>query len=78
MQTDNRFETYFTEASDLIKKTWPKFTDVELTRINGNFDSFLFYLKDFYGNFPMNEAIARSKLQKLFDTMDDKLFTKRK
>lgn len=74
--TPNRMETYWPEAREFIKKTWPRFTDVELDRINGNFDRFLFYLREFYNNFPLQEAIARQKLQRLFNALDKKQFQK--
>lgn len=75
MHTDNRFETYWNQARDFIRNEWPQFTDVELNRVNGNYDLFLHYLKEFYHDFPLQEAVARGKLQKLFNTLDDKLFT---
>lgn len=78
MHTDNRFETYWNQAKDFIRTEWPKFTDVELNRINGNYDLFLRYLKEFYNGFPLQEAIALGKLQKLFNALDDKLFTSKK
>lgn len=70
--TPNRMQTYWSETRAFIQENWPKITDVDLDRINGNFDNFLFYLKQYYNNFPLNEAIARGKLQKFFNAMDDK------
>lgn len=64
-------QTYWTDSQTFIKANWPKFTDVELTRINGNYDSFLKYLNDLYGNFPLTEAIAREKLYKFYNTLDE-------
>ena len=76
MHTDNRIQTYWTETKDFIKKTWPKFTDVELGHINANYDKFLEYLKEFYGNFPLNEAIARDKMRLFFNKLDEASFNK--
>ena len=70
--TNNRMQKYWPETREVIKKTWSKFTDVELGRINGNFDKFLEYLLEYYGGFPMTEAIARSKLNTFFNDMDQK------
>lgn len=68
--TPNRLETCWKEARPFIKKTWPRFTDVELDRINGNFDKFLFYLNEFYNNFPLTEALARDTLQKFLNEIE--------
>ena len=70
MHTNNRFETFWEPTKTFIKANWPKFTDVELSKINGDYDVFLKYLKDLYNNFPLEEAIARGKLQKFFNDLD--------
>ena len=70
--TNNRLQRHWREAKPFIKATWPKFTDVELSRINGDFDQFLFYLEEFYGDFPRTEAVARGKLQVFLNDMDAK------
>lgn len=72
--TSNRMETFWPETREFIKKTWPKFTDVEINRINGDYDLFLKYLKEFYNNFPLMEAIALDKLQKFFNYQEEKNF----
>jgi|GEM_PF-2083994 hypothetical protein len=72
--TENRLETYWTEAQVFIQKIWPKFTSVELSHVNGNFDTFLVQLKRLYNDFPKNEAIARQKLQIFFNKMEELAF----
>lgn len=72
MHTNNRMQRHWAEVREFIRKNWSKFTDVELSRINGDFDKFLVYLKEFYGNFPFTEADARGKLQFFFNEMDEK------
>jgi len=69
-------QTYWPQTQQFIKSTWPKFTDVELKHIDGNFDVFLKYLKEYYNNFPLTEAIARQKLQRFFNKLDDEQFKK--
>jgi len=75
--TDNRMQAYWTETCAFIKENWPKFTDIELNQIDANYDRFLVYLKEMYNNFPKNEAIAREKLQKFYNTLDEKQFQKK-
>lgn len=72
--TENRLETYWQDAQIFIQKNWPKFTAVELSHVNGDFDAFLVQLKRLYNNFPLNEAIARQKLQVFFNKMEEKAF----
>jgi uncharacterized protein YjbJ (UPF0337 family) len=70
MHTNNRLQRHWPEVKEFIRESWPKFTDVELSRIHGDFDKFLGYLKEFYDNFPLNEALARDKLQAFLNKMD--------
>jgi hypothetical protein len=77
MHTPNRLETYWDESKIFIKQNWPKFTDVEFKHINGNFDEFLRQLKLLYNNFPMEEAVARQKLQFFFNRMEERQFAKK-
>lgn len=70
IHTNNRMQRHWKEVGDFIGQNWPKFTAVELKRINGDFDVFLTYLKEYYGNFPQTEAVARGKLQAFFNEMD--------
>ena len=72
MNTNNRMQTYWNETTTFIKTVWPQFTDVELGKINGSYDKFLVYLKEFYGNFPLNEAIARDRLKIFYNTLPEK------
>lgn len=72
--TANRFQTFWPQAKDFIKQMWPKFTDVELGRIDGDYDTFLEYLSEFYNDFPKTEAIARDKLKKLFNYLGEQQF----
>lgn len=72
--TPNRLETYWNEAKTFIVANWPKFTDVELAHVNGDFDEFLRQLKTLYGNFPFEEAKARAKFQVFFNQLDEKQF----
>jgi len=76
LHTNNRMQTYWPETKEFIRKNWPEMTAVELERINGNYDKFLFYLKEYYNNFPLNEAIALTKLQKFYNELDEKRFQK--
>lgn len=71
MHTNNRMQRHWEETKTFIKETWPKFTDVELNRISGDWDKFSFYLKEFYDRFPLGEAIARDKMQCFHDRMDE-------
>lgn len=68
--THNRLQAHWNEARGFIHQNWPKFTKSELDHINGDYDRFLAILKDLYGGFPMTEAIARSKLQRLFNQIE--------
>lgn len=70
--TNNRMQKHWAETRGFIKKTWPKFTEVDLNRINGDFDRFLDCLLEFYNGFPMTEALARAKLNSLFAELDEK------
>lgn len=74
MPTPNRLETHWKDAQLFIKRQWPKFTDVECARINGDYDVFLKYLKDLYNDFPLEEAKARARLQKFFNEMEARQF----
>lgn len=70
--TNNRMQRHWAETKIFIKSTWPRITDVELNRINGDFDQLAFYLKEFYNDFPRNEAVARDRLQRFLNQMDAK------
>lgn len=70
--TNNCMQKHWTETRDFIKKTWPRFTEADLNRINGNFDKYLDYLLEFYGGFPLMEALARDKLNTFFADLDKK------
>ena len=70
--TNNRMQRHWEEVASYIKSEWSQIGDVELARINGDFDKFIFYLKEYYGNFPFNEALARGKLQKILNDLDNK------
>lgn len=72
MHTNNRMERHWEETKVFIRKTWPKFTEVELSRINGNYDKFMGYLREFYNDFPRSEALARDKMQYFLNAMDAK------
>lgn len=72
--TENRMQKHWATARTFIKEKWPQFTDVQLDRINGNYDLFNDYLKEYYGGFPLTEATARAQLKKLFDALDEKYF----
>jgi hypothetical protein len=74
--TANRMQEHWTEAKLFIKKTWPKFTEVELKRINGDFDRFLATLHELYNDFPAREAEAREQLNRLFNRLDEARFKK--
>ena len=77
METDNPLKTYWPHVKEFIRSEWPKFTDVELNRINGDYDQFCFYLKDFYQGFPKTEAIARDKIRKFINSLEDKQFQRK-
>ena len=70
--TNNRMQRHWAETKTFIKATWPKITDVELNRINGDFDQLAVYLKEFYNDVPRTEAAARDKLQRFLNGMDAK------
>lgn len=74
--TPNRMQNYWNESREFIKSNWPLITDSDLDVINAKFDVFLEYLEDYYNDFPKTEAIARSKLQGLFNELDEKQFQK--
>ncbi len=63
MSTPNRMQTHWTLVRAFIKNEWPKISDTSLRQMNGNFDLFLKSLKETYNNFPLEEAIAREKIQ---------------
>lgn len=68
--TTNRMQKHWPKLRVFIQQTWPKFTDVELKRINGDFDVFAKYYNEYYGNFPQGEAQARDQLQKFSNQCD--------
>jgi len=70
MSTPNRLQEHWEEAQKFIKREWPKFSETTLKNINGDFDKFLFYLKDIYNDFPKAEAIARTKIQKFLNEFE--------
>lgn len=74
--TPNRMQEHWPEVKLFIKKTWPKFSEVELKRINGDFDRFLTTLREFYNDFPAREADAREKLNRLCNRLDEAQFKK--
>ncbi len=74
--TDNRMQTYWTEARAFIEQNWPRISATELDSIAGNFDKFLFFLNEHYGNFPLNEAVARDKINRFLLKTEDATFKK--
>ncbi len=70
MSTSNRLQTHWSEVKKYIKKEWPLLSDTAVGRIHGNYDVFLKYLKESYGNFPLEEAKARDKLQRFLNNLD--------
>lgn len=70
--TNNRMQKNWWDVRGYIAATWPKLNDTDLDRINGNFDRFLEYLREYYGGFPMTEAIARAKLNAVFNDLEQK------
>jgi len=70
--TNNRFQRHWGEAKVFIKKNWPKFTDVELKRVNGDFDRFFEYFNEYYDSFPLGEAKARDQFLHFFNEMDER------
>lgn len=70
MSTPNRLKTHWPEVAGFIQQQWPKISNSAIKNINGNFDVFLKYLKDEYNNFPLEEAIARNKLQEFINTLE--------
>lgn len=70
--TNNRFQKHWKETQDFIKKTWPKFSEVELKKIDGDYDRFFTYFNEIYDNFPLGESQARDKFQRFFNEMDEK------
>jgi hypothetical protein len=71
MSTPNRMQTHWDKLKNYIAGEWPKFSKASLNDINGDYDKFLFYLKDLYGNFPFEEAKARGKIQSFLNSLDD-------
>lgn len=72
--TPQRMQTHWSKTKEFIKKNWPKFTDVELNRINGNYDLFFKYYNEFYNDFPRGEATVRDLMKKFYNALDDKEF----
>lgn len=70
MSTDNRLQDNWIEAKKFIKKEWPRLSDTAISRMNGNFDVFLKYLKETYNNFPLEEAKARDKIQSFLNSIE--------
>lgn len=68
--TPNRMQTHWEKVRTFIQKEWPLLSPTAVRRINGDFDSFLEVLKDTYNNFPLEEAKARDKLQRFFNSLD--------
>ena len=68
--TDNRLQTHWLKVSEFIAQNWPRITSTELKNIDGNYDKFLFYLKEHYQGFPMTEAVARDKILKFLNKLD--------
>jgi len=70
MPTPNRLQVHWPEVKKFIKKEWPLLSDTAISRMNGDFDKFLKYLKESYDNFPLQEAVARDKLQRFLNGLD--------
>ena len=71
MSLANRMQQHWNEVKIFMKKEWPRFSGTTLQSINGNFDRFLFYLKDNYNNFPLEEAIALQKIQNFLNKLEN-------
>lgn len=70
MSIPNRMEYHWEEAKKFIRKEWPLLSETAIKNINGSFDLFLKYLKESYDNFPLEEAKARDKLQRFFNSIE--------
>lgn len=73
--TTQRMQTHWPKTREFIKKTWPKFTNVELDRINGNYDLFFKYYNEFYNDFPKGEAKVRDLFKRFYNSLDAAEFT---
>lgn len=62
-------QQHWDRTRDFIKAEWPKISEAALRKINGDYDLFLKYLKESYGNFPLEEANARNKIQNFLNTL---------
>lgn len=71
MSTPNRMQTHWTETKSFIKKEWPKISESQLLIINGDYDRFLKVIKESYNNFPLEEAVARSKVQNFLNSLEE-------
>lgn len=71
MATLNRLETHWNKAKTFIGQEWPELSPTAIEGIQGNYDRFLKVLKEYYNNFPREEAIARQKLQKFLNRLDN-------
>lgn len=69
--TNNRIQRHWEETQEFIKKEWPKITDVELKKINGDFDKLVEYIIEFYNDFPKSVALARDKMTRFLNQMDE-------
>ncbi len=68
--TPNRLQKHWPKARVFIQQSWPKIGEVELRRINGDFDVFAKYLNEYYDDFPKTEAEARTRLQNFLNVCD--------
>lgn len=73
MSTNTRLQDHWPQMRAFIQENWPKMTNVELDRINGDYDVFIKYLKEYYGGFPLREAQALSKIQSYLNRLDNQI-----
>ncbi|OGQ08991.1 MAG: hypothetical protein A3G32_09105 [Deltaproteobacteria bacterium RIFCSPLOWO2_12_FULL_40_28] len=70
MTTPNRMQDHWESVKKFIHHEWPLLSETTVEDINGDFDKFLEYLKEYYNNFPFEEAKARNKLQRFINSLE--------
>ena len=70
--TPNRMQRYWTPVRAYLKREWPKFTEVDLEDIDGEYDRLIHKVKELYAgpDEVTQEAAIKGKLQRFLNELE--------